>query len=281
MLTGLPVLAPPGFPREVGHGYTINSTPTSDTTVHNTGNTTRSYTPSVFDVVHDHGLSTAMFASKSKFSLFENSYNAAGAPDLFGADDGAEKIDIVELHSDILAMTDALIANLQTQASNFTFVHFNQPDQTGHSLGWGSDEYLSAVVSVDEQLGRLLAVIDDEPNLAGRTAIILTTDHGGTGYSHLEFANPENFVIPFFVVAPGVPAHRDLYALIANHRTAPGADVNPSYAAPDQPIRNGDSGNLALAFLGLGPVPESIMDGFGLPTSPLNDAAVRPPGETR
>ena len=66
MLTGRPVLQPVGQPNTTHHGYTSNTSPTPDATLHNSGNPNLDYVASVFDVAHDHGLSTALFASKSK-----------------------------------------------------------------------------------------------------------------------------------------------------------------------------------------------------------------------
>lgn len=264
MLTGLPVLAPPGAPAEQGHGYTANAEPGPGVTLHNSGNPARIYTPSVFDVAHDHGLATAMFASKAKFAIFTNSYNDAGANDEVAADDGTQKIDIVELNEDLTALTDVLIAVLADAPPNFSFVHFGQPDVAGHALGWGSAEYLDAIADVDVALGRILTLLEDEPSLAAHTAVILTADHGGTGNGHLDAANPDNFVIPFLVLGPGIPGDRDLYSLVGELRTPSASDVNPGFEVPGQPIRNGDSANLALALLGLVPVPGSLMDSFGL-----------------
>ena len=264
MLTGLPVVAPPGAPREQGHGYTANSEPGSDVTLHNSGNPARSYTPSVFDVVHDHGLATAMFASKPKFHLFTNSYNDAGAADQIGADNGTRKIDIVEINGDLTALTDSLIAALREAPPNFSFVHFGQPDAAGHAHGWGSVEYLDAVADVDVALGRILSLLESEPALRRHAALILTADHGGTGNSHLDSTDPDNFVIPFRVLGPRIPGGSDPYSLVGEQRTPPASDTNPGLELPDQPIRNGDSGNLALALLGLTPVPGSSMHAFEL-----------------
>ncbi|MDP3894511.1 alkaline phosphatase family protein, partial [Nocardioides sp.] len=77
MLSGRRVLA-----RKGGHGLTRNVDVGG--TVHGTAG---EYVASVFDVVHDHGGSTALYAGKDKFLLFERTWNRQGAPDTTGADD--------------------------------------------------------------------------------------------------------------------------------------------------------------------------------------------------
>ena len=265
MLTGLPVIAPPCAPPEQGHGYTSNDIPSTRESIHDSGNPARSYTPSVFDVVHDHGFSTAMFASKSKFSILTNSYNDAKAPDEVGQDNGRRKIDIVEIEENLTALTNALTHTLVKAPPNFSFVHFGQPDNAGHDEGWGSAEYLDAIVDVDAALGRILTLIENEPRLAANAVVILTADHGGSGSRHSASANPDNFVIPFHVLGPELPAGSDLYSIVGERRTAPKLGVNPGFEGPDQPVRNGDAGNLALALLGLPPIPGSRMGSAGLP----------------
>ena len=76
-----------------GHGQSDNDMPELSTTLHNnTGK--EAYVSSVFDVTHDHGLSTSLYASKSKFILYEQTYNEeSGAKDTTGADNGTDKID--------------------------------------------------------------------------------------------------------------------------------------------------------------------------------------------
>ncbi len=263
MLTGLPVTAPPCAPPEQAHGYTSNDAPGSNESIHNRGNPARSYTPSVFDVVHDHGLSTAMFASKSKFSILTQSYNEAGAKDAVGEDNGRRKIDSVYIDEDLKALTNALSDSLVKAPANFTFVHFAHPDRVGHDEGWGSSAYLDAIVEVDAALGRILTLIDDEPRLGAHAAVILTADHGGSGRRHADAANPDHFVIPFHVLGRDLPGGRDLYSIIGERRTAPKLAENPGFDRPDPPIRNGDAGNLALALLGLPPIPGSWMGAGG------------------
>jgi len=94
MLTSRPVSQPAGQPNTVHHGYTANTDPQPGDTLHNSGNPNVDYVASAFDVAHDYGLSTALFASKSKFILFDQSYDTlAGAPDHIAPDHGPDKID--------------------------------------------------------------------------------------------------------------------------------------------------------------------------------------------
>jgi hypothetical protein len=100
--------------------------------------------------------------------------------------------------------------------------------------------------------------VETNAALAGRTAIILTADHGGDGSSHGDETNVFNYTIPFYVWGAGVQ-HGSLYDMNCTTRTDPGTS-RPLYTAAGQPIRNGDSGNLALSLLGLGPIPGSLIN---------------------
>jgi hypothetical protein len=87
--------------------------------------------------------------------------------------------------------------------------------------------------------------------------VILTTDHGGTGDTHTDPQDAGSYTIPTFLWGPGIPAGVDFYSILTN-RYDPGED-RPDYNAPLQPLRDGDTGNLALALLGLPPVDGSSM----------------------
>jgi hypothetical protein len=198
---------------------------------------------SVFTVVHDAGGSSAVFAGKSKFSLWQRSW-----PDA---------VDRSEIIADPAALTAAAIDDLTTQHREFTFLHLAGPDTTGHIAGFMSSAYLDAVRSTDALVGQVLAAIEADPELRSSIDVILTADHGGEGPSHGDAADPDNYTIPFVVWGPGI-THGDLYALNADDYRSPGTG-RPSYDGV-QPVRNGDLANLATDLLGLGPVPGSELD---------------------
>lgn len=260
MLTGRPVLQPTNRPDMPYHGATENSTPKVDAALHNKNNPHIGYVASVFDVVHDAGLATALYASKDKFIIFDQSYDENhGAPHQHGRD----KIDVYFYASDLPPQFSAtlharFLAEMAKHHFHYAFLHYRDPDTAGHALGWGSSGWRYALRTIDGYVGDLLKLVESDPQLAGRTVILITADHGGKGYDHSDPADPENYTIPVLVWGAGV-ARGDLYAMNRDSRANPG-DSRPDYTEPAQPIRNGDTGNLALALLGLGPIPNSVIN---------------------
>jgi hypothetical protein len=270
IFTGRPVSQQPVWATlSAPHGFTANYDPGPLWTLHNFGNRSVPYKASVFDVVHDHGGATAFFAGKQKFDLFVRSYDAEhGAPDRIEPDDGPGKMDchaIIDWFGpDMVQQNDSNLVNLviETMTTNlpaYTFLHLAGPDIAGHYHLWGSEEYRESVRELDRHLTRLTAAIEASPALSNHTAIVLTSDHGGgdAAGSHIYPNALPVFTIPMLLWGPGVPAGFDLYALFAN-RTDPGTQYL-DYNAPLQPLRNGDSGNIALALLGLPPIPGSCL----------------------
>ena len=260
MITGRPTSQPAGRRADVHHGYVKNRTPPADWTLHTQGNPDASYIASVFDVAHDNGLKTAMYASKSKFVLYDQSYcSGAGAADKTGRDDGTGKIDSCCVDGDPARVHARFVQAMREQHFNYTFLHYRNPDNGGHQFGWGSSAWAASVAEVDAFLGDIFEMISDDPKLAGNTVVIVTADHGGIEKSHWDSTHWRNYMIPFMVWGKGVEAGADLYAINMDTRTDP-RWARPDYNAPSQPIRNGDSGNLALKILGLGPVPGSTIN---------------------
>jgi arylsulfatase A-like enzyme len=219
------------------------------------------YVPGMFDVAHDRGLRTALYASKPKFEFLVRSWDRDhGARDRTGADDGRDKLDTatVAATGELLA---AMLRRLRTRPAHLTFLHLAAPDGAGHASGFMSATYLDAVVRTDRQVGRVLDTIESTPGLHARTTVVLTADHGGLGPGHEDFTVPADYTIPFYVWGVGARKGADLYRLNPN-RLDPG-DARPAYDGP-QPVRNLDVADLALRLLGLPSVPGTPTHGEGV-----------------
>ena len=240
MLTGRPVndkYSTTG----TGHRWTTNTTPPAGTTLH--GNAGY-YVASAFDVAHDNGYATGLYASKDKFVVYRDSYDATnGALDVTGADNGRNKIDVY-VNNDLnsTAMFAAYLANMNANPTNYTFVHFNDPDTAGHASGWGSTPYLDAVKAVDAKLGQMFAQIAGNALMNGNTTIILSADHGGTGTGHSTQTDANNYVIEMMLRGPNIPANTDLYTRGELRVAAIGAELDDSgieHQQPDKCVRAG------------------------------------------
>ncbi len=258
MVTGRPVSQPAGQPNTVHHGVTTDFPGTTDT-VHAQGNPNVPYKASVFDVAHDNGLRTSLFTSKMRLGILNTSYDAAhGAPDTTGADNGTAKIDFSMLVDNTsAAIVNTLVANMNANPYNYSFLHITEPDGALHSSGTTSAAYTTAIATTDSRLGQIFNLIDTNPILNGHTAILLTADHGGQGNSHSDATLAADYTIPMFLWGAGLPAGSDLYGAFTN-RFNPG-NTRPDYNAAQQPLRNGDTGNLELSLLGLPFIPGSLM----------------------
>ena len=247
---------------DFGHDWESNNSPDPGTTVHtNHGN----YVSSIFDVAHDRGLFTALFAGKSKFNLFPVSYGAeSGAPDLEGIDNGRNKIDAFMVRKDAMMLANATLDLILAGADSKTvvFLHFFHPDSAGHSVGWDlalGSQYMDSVAEVDTAINHILDTIQSSASLYNRVAVIVTSDHGGgdSEGSHGKTGEAVNYTVPLFVWFCDEQLPVDLYELNLLGRLDPGdAQIEEPPTSP-QPIRAGEVGNLALDLLGLPPIPDS------------------------
>ncbi len=234
MVTGRRIAASSG-----GHGVTWNDDRLKPNTVDEAAGHPVS---SVFSVLEDNGLGSALFASKTKFSLWQRSWPT-----------DIDKVDIT-LGNGLLVRH--LIADLATPRS-YRFLHLSAPDSAGHAHGFMSAPYLKAVKQTDRRLGKLVAAIDADPALSKRLVLMVTADHGGKGANHDIATKYANYRVPFIVRGADVPAGADLY------------DLNPTYLNPrrsrptysgTQPIRNGDVANLVTSLFDLPAVEGSEHD---------------------
>lgn len=237
MVTGRRIRASKG-----GHGVTWNDDTVTKTVQQAAGHEV----DSVFTQVHEAGGTTAVYATKSKFWLFENSWPKA-----------VDK-NVIEVEKNG-AVVKALRSDLATDPASFSFVHLGKPDQVGHHAGWMSARYLRAVAQVDKLVGSIMTQVESTPTLRNNTVIVLTSDHGGIPgtRNHAIKTNREDYRVAFAFWGAGIP-HTDLYAL--NPDRANPRRTRPTFGASPQPIRNGEVANVSLDILGVGPVPDSLWD---------------------
>jgi len=76
---------------------------------------------------------------------------------------------------------------LSQENPDVLFLHYDDVDHAGHANGFSIDvpEYVSAIEQVDTYIGIVLAGIESGDNYENEEWLILvTTDHGGIGFSH-------------------------------------------------------------------------------------------------
>jgi arylsulfatase A-like enzyme len=171
---------------------------------------------SIFTWAAHAGFSTAMLFSKDKFYYL----NRPGAVHwLYGparpqGGKGSPPVRAREL-------ADAFEATWPRHLFRLTFVHLGEPDAAGHRYGWMSEPYLSAVASADEAVGRILETIR-RSGKGPRTAVIVTSDHGGSGTTHCGGPRTsDERTIPWICVGPQVPAGGTIRRVVRVYDTAP------------------------------------------------------------
>jgi len=313
VITGRPLVAgtDAGGTAYEGHTWSGNDTVPSDHTIHSEHTPSAHYIESVFDTAHDYNLRTSLIAGKTKFALFDESYDDEAAQYQGGLPDTVTPPDNTRDKIDYYNPQELDWWNSQTGAPNtswnllendaktgwldimrgenddkdpfqYSFLHFRDPDKAGHyddpngsvTDGWGAGSqytaYNHALQHVDDYLGAIFDLIDNTPQYAGRTAIVLTADHGGgaTGATnHNDIDAAVVYTIPFYVWGPGIAQngdptsgdHGELYNRNTNTRTNPSTNyVNNT--ALKQPIRNNDASNVALDLLGLPAITHSYFN---------------------
>ncbi|MGB7219228.1 MAG: alkaline phosphatase [Vicinamibacterales bacterium] len=90
---------------------------------------------------------------------------------------------VIERHRTAERTAERAAAFIREQGPMLTFVHLDLVDLAGHESGWDSREYQGAAQLADTLVGLLLAAVRDS-GAEAQTTVLVTSDHGGTGYSH-------------------------------------------------------------------------------------------------
>ncbi|MGC4001946.1 MAG: alkaline phosphatase family protein [Pirellulales bacterium] len=108
--------------------------------------------------------------------------------------------------ADTLCLEQA-IRTLETGDPDVLMVYQGQVDEAGHSKGFHPTvkEYVTAIETVDANVGKLLTALKARPGYAKENWLILvSTDHGGKGTNHSGRDNPE--VTTIFQIVNGPAA---------------------------------------------------------------------------
>lgn len=80
--------------------------------------------------------------------------------------------------------TTSIFCNyIKTQKPLLGFMHLDHVDHAGHEYGHGSQEYYLAVTKADSLIGSVVNAIK-AAGIEKNTLLIITADHGGSGYGH-------------------------------------------------------------------------------------------------
>lgn len=173
--------------------------------------------PTALYVAHDAGFATAMFVSKTKLRHIA----LPGSLDRWSLP-----------HWSCERVAAAAAEYLSAATPGITFIHFSEPDDSGHRFGWMRERYLQSIARSDRCFTTVMAAVEARAD-RDRFLVIATADHGGHGRRHGTHA-PEDLHIPW--VAWGSQVTRGDFT---------------------DPVRTTDTAATALSALGLA-VPASF-----------------------
>lgn len=217
------------------------------------------YVAGVFDVVHDAGLRTGIWTSNPVLAhtVARSWSSTAAAADTTGPDNGRGKISVSATSATDRSAMTGLITDLTQHHTAFAFADLSAADKIARIDGFDSDRYRAALTSIDGYLGKLIAAIQADPLLNGRTTVIVTSDHGAVLNTSMHATVSQAYRVPFIVWGDTTTAG-DLYQLNPAFKDPGKSRV--SYSAAHQPIRVSYLANLVTKLLGLPQVPSSRMD---------------------
>lgn len=99
-----------------------------------------------------------------------------------------------------------------------TFIHFDQPDGTGHEIGHDTPEYYQTVEEIDSLVVHIVDTLKKN-GMMDDTVIIFSSDHGGIGKGHGGKTLAE-MEIPWIIYGANIPANGELKSSIVTYDTA-------------------------------------------------------------
>ena len=151
--------------------------------------------PTIFELAKARALTTALAVGKGKLEALGKKGTLDWA---YWPDGYAQAVQVAQEAQKII----------EEHRPQLLFVHFPDVDAAGHGSGWGSKQQEKAVEKCDQALGIVVAALR-HAGISDKTVIIVSSDHGGAGYSH----GPDDMRsrnIPWIISGPGIRKNFDL-----------------------------------------------------------------------
>lgn len=121
-------------------------------------------------------------------------------------------------HDNDSLATAASVTYIKEKKPDFLFIHFDEPDGTGHNIGHNIQPYFDQVAKNDVLLGKILQAVKDA-GMWDNTIILLTADHGGIKKGH-GGKTMEEMQIPWIIRGPGVAKNKEISGSVMTYDTA-------------------------------------------------------------
>jgi len=164
----------------------------------------------IFTLGEQKNLRTTFVCGKNKlrFLIKPSSKNSISCYDIY-----------TNRHNIIQNITEIFTTTFKNNRNKINFLHYPQPDMSGHIYGWMSDKYIGSLKEVDTEIQRLIKLIQTE--LSGKKyLLIITADHGGAGNTHGS-AIKEHMTIPWIAHGNSVKTNYSIKRKVTIYDTAP------------------------------------------------------------
>lgn len=143
-------------------------------------------------------------------------YNWDGIGPLVEKEATTIRVHVDKAKTDFYADTAAAI--IKEQKPVLTFVHFDEPDHVGHSIGHRTPAYYNEMKNVDARIGKIVQAVEDA-GIADQTVILVTADHGGKDKGH-GGKSLDEVQIPWVIYGKGIKQGHELKSTIITFDTA-------------------------------------------------------------
>ncbi|MFC6102005.1 alkaline phosphatase [Olivibacter domesticus] len=185
------------------HGYTEWGSKTPE--IPSADTTTYKLFPSIFSVIRQ----------QKKQSVTAAVYSWPGIGHLIEKDAITKVIPTND--NEDLCLKEA-VKVIQEEKPLFTFIHFDEPDHTGHEIGHRTPAYYTKLKEVDQRIGEIVNAVK-AAGIADETIIILSADHGGKDKGH-GGKSLDEVQIPWVINGVGIKKGHEIKDVIITYDTA-------------------------------------------------------------